>query len=558
MQISRTRNFLQNVNQIRICATIFTEVLLPERGEILSGKEFFDEKIADITKSIMSYCVTRTSNRYDAEDLAQDIIVQLVKSVDNIRDDKAFYGFMWAVAGKVYAMWCRKRAKADVSQLPESLPDTTDYFDIDDAGDLYLLRRELTLLSEKYRKAVILYYLQNKSCAQISSVLGISENMVKYLLFKARQILKEGMNMERNYGEQSYNPKKLMLMYMGEGPNQFDKLINSPNGKISQNILWACYNDSLTAEEISLQIGVALPYLEAEIKALTNVRLLIQNGNKYSTNIIIFTDEFKAEVTAKVEKNQETIGDTIYEFIIANEDKIRGIGFHMCDMSKNSLLWHVTCWAMWLLFSKINENLPEWPVTAFGEKAFVWGVESASGILNCCTLGNDEFGHDAGIDKGRMYCLDYLPTQKTTHTYFYCNRKITNFYLKFAAGMVHSPNEYEQEFIADLIRRGYFENNGGILRVTTPVYTREQAEKLYALLLPVVDEAFLLAADIQKNAETVLKNHVPAHLKKQTHGIICMRMFDDVVGATVEAMRRNDYLKISWNAAEIPTACIIL
>ena len=197
-------------------------------------KKDFDGKVAEISKSIMSYCVTRTFNRYDAEDLAQEIIVELVKSVDNIRDDKAFYGFMWAVVGKVYAMWCRKRVKFDACELSDDLTDGNDYFDIAGNEDLYLLRRELTLLSEKYRRAVIFYYLESKSCSEISSSLCISESMVKYLLFKARKILKEGMNMERNYGEQSYNPKQLSLLYMGEGPNKFWNITDGK--KIPQNI----------------------------------------------------------------------------------------------------------------------------------------------------------------------------------------------------------------------------------------------------------------------------------------------------------------------------------
>ena len=78
--------------------------------------------------------------------------------------------------------------------------------------------------------------------------------------------------MERNYGEQSYNPKRLNLMYMGEGPNKYWELIDG--NIIRQNILWACYNDSLTEEEISLQIGVALPYIENDINLESVVAIL--------------------------------------------------------------------------------------------------------------------------------------------------------------------------------------------------------------------------------------------------------------------------------------------
>ena len=59
-------------------------------------RDIFKFRTAQISKSILSYCMARTSNEYEAEDLAQDILLELTKSVQNIRDEKAFYGFMWS------------------------------------------------------------------------------------------------------------------------------------------------------------------------------------------------------------------------------------------------------------------------------------------------------------------------------------------------------------------------------------------------------------------------------------------------------------------------------
>lgn len=175
-------------------------------------KHELDTKISDIAKTILSYCIARTSNRFEAEDLAQDIILEIYKSAENIRNADAFYGFMWAIAGNVYKQWCKNKSKNKECELTDNLIDVAETFD-DDNFELYLLRRELTLLSEKYRKATILYYIENKPCSEISKHLSISESMVKYLLFKSRHILKEGINMERNYGLQSYNPKELSILY---------------------------------------------------------------------------------------------------------------------------------------------------------------------------------------------------------------------------------------------------------------------------------------------------------------------------------------------------------
>ena len=247
-------------------------------------KKELDAKVEEIAKALLSYCSARTSNHFEAEDLAQDIILEIYKSSSNIRNVDAVYGFMWAVAGNVYKQWCKNKARSKECEMTDNLPDVAEPLAEDDST-LYLLRRELTLLSEKYRKAVVLYYIENKSCSEISNRLSISESMVKYLLFKSRQILKEGMSMERNYGQQSYNPKGLSLLFWGNGANRYYHLCDS---KISQNILFACYNDKLSAEQISLEIGVSLPYMEDKLAELCEYELLKKDGNRYYINIVIF------------------------------------------------------------------------------------------------------------------------------------------------------------------------------------------------------------------------------------------------------------------------------
>ena len=141
------------------------------------------DKIAEVSKTIFSYCMAKTPTREEAEDLSQDILCELLKSAENIRDDSAFYSFMWGVAGNVYKQWYRKRLKNNTCELTAEIP-MEDNHDEDESNDIYLLRRELALLSEKYRKATIMYYIDRCSCSEISSALAISESMVKYLLFK--------------------------------------------------------------------------------------------------------------------------------------------------------------------------------------------------------------------------------------------------------------------------------------------------------------------------------------------------------------------------------------
>lgn len=107
------------------------------------------EKIAEVSKTIFSYCTAKTPTREEAEDLSQDILFELIKSAKNIRDDKAFYAFMWGVAGNVYKQWYRKKLNHKTCELTDDIASKDDFSE-DHGSDIYLLRRELALLSEKY------------------------------------------------------------------------------------------------------------------------------------------------------------------------------------------------------------------------------------------------------------------------------------------------------------------------------------------------------------------------------------------------------------------------
>jgi len=326
------------------------------------------EKIKEVSKTIFSYCIAKTPTREDAEDLSQDILYELIRSSENIRDDSAFYAFMWGVAGNVYKQWYRKKLKNNTCELTDNISSGDELFE-DDKSDIYLLRRELALLSEKYRKATILYYIERRSCLEISSALAISESMVKYLLFKSRKILKEGMNMERNLGKLSYDPKTLVPMYSGHGPNQFWEFMQS---KIKQNIVSACYNDALTVQQISLETGIPLPYLDDDIKELEDKQIIIREGNRYKTNVIIITSECADEMERSVTKYHELIADKIEGFIKEKLLEYKSIGFIGSDFRKTHCVGSLPQFCLWrFLKLVITKSMCRKPA---GESLLTFGV----------------------------------------------------------------------------------------------------------------------------------------------------------------------------------------
>ena len=66
-----------------------------------------NDRIAAMSRTVYAWCAARTATAADAEDLAQEVLLAMLRAAPNLRDEKAFYGFMWSVAANVYKAWLR-------------------------------------------------------------------------------------------------------------------------------------------------------------------------------------------------------------------------------------------------------------------------------------------------------------------------------------------------------------------------------------------------------------------------------------------------------------------
>lgn len=506
------------------------------------------EKIAEASKTIFSYCMAKTPTREDAEDLSQDILYELTKSAGSIRDDKAFYGFMWAVAGNVYKQWYRKKLRSGTSELTDDIPAEDD-FPEDETEDLFLLRRELSLLSEKYRKATILYYIKDRSCSEIAGELCISESMVKYLLFKSRKILKEGMNMERNLGELSYNPKTLFPMYSGQGPNRFWDFMQS---RIRQNIFSACYNDALTVQQISLETGIPLPYLEDDIRAMEDKKILVKDGTHYRANVLVITADCTDEMERAAVKYHERIADKMEEFLNNTMDEYRNLGFTGRDFTENTLRWQLAV----LLFRTVAGidvgECGDMPVTGWGEGAYIWCMEkTVDSLFNFCGCGSKR--------GDSLYFFDYLKGGKGDHHDFYGNEHRINLFCDICRGEAASFGDYDLEAVAEMIRKGYVVREGDTYRAAVPVYTAEQYRTIMDKAWEFVTaELSDILREMDKTAAKILGSHTPKHLQNQVAGIASMDKFVNAVSAPAGILLERKVLTAAWHPLEMPTTYVVI
>lgn len=511
------------------------------------------ERIAEMSRAVRAWCIARTPTRQDAEDLAQDVLLAMLESAPNLHDEGAFYAFMWGVARNVHRQWVSKRSRRNECELSDSAYEQA--FPADAPEDVALLRRELTLLARQYREAAIRYYVHGMKTAKIARELSVSQSMVKYLLFKARIILKEGMEMERNYGTQSYHPRHLSLRYWGHGPNHY---YNAADSLVRQNILFACYHDTLTAEQIALEIGVGLPYMEADLNALTEIGLLTCKGGKYRTDIVLFTEDYAREAVQQIAPEARAIAEIIKRCLNKHTDAIRALGFTGCDMDSAPLAWQIAAILLHqaVIWRAGNKSAPTLPPDKWGVPCLCWAVEDGTASNDDFTFGTADM---ADAHDNIIRFMDFPINGPMVHHIFFRNRAYTNVFLSIARGTADTrSSENDQAIAAELVKKGYVLRTEDGLRVNCPVYTAHQYQALLDLLEPTVQEVEALALTILQKDGALLSEHVPGHLQDRAADMAYFRLFDDAIALPVSLLHAEHVLSACTAASALPTTYVVL
>lgn len=280
-------------------------------------KTLIEEYTSEYMEKVFYFCIKKTGNRHEAEDLAQDISLNVLTQLRNGNKPKNFSAWVWSIARNRYSKWADRRhitsqrlASEDISDY--ELPDHDCCFDgLERDYELSVLRRELAFITSNYRSVMVAYYIEDKSISEIAAGLGISVDAVKKRLSRGRIILKEGMEMAREFGKLSYKPEDVRFItdgtkgFCGEPWTIVEHLMN-------KNILLAAYRNPSTAEDLAMELGIALPYMEDELERLVRETLLVKNGSKYEANLPIIS----AKTQHTIYDNQLSIAKKLTDKII--------------------------------------------------------------------------------------------------------------------------------------------------------------------------------------------------------------------------------------------------
>lgn len=168
---------------------------------------YFSELINTYNKKVYNLAYHITGNRQDAEDAVQETFLQVYKHLDDFRGDSSIYTWIYRIAVNTSFQLKKRTDKACVGDLEEKINlyrdkvlfhGQSNYSNPEDIALINelakVVRNEchqivMRKLPEKQRIVFVMRVVLDLSYQEISNTLGITENIIKARLHRARTSL---------------------------------------------------------------------------------------------------------------------------------------------------------------------------------------------------------------------------------------------------------------------------------------------------------------------------------------------------------------------------------
>ena len=431
------------------------------------------ELLSENMRTLYLWSLHKTSDPYKAEDLCSEIILAVLQSAPNLKNDDAFFGFVWKVAANTYKYYLRRLGREVYLELDENIPDTEDMLlDLCDQAQFSILRRELAFMTEKYRICTVAYYYEQMSIKEIAEKYGLTPQTVKFYLFQSRKILKEGIAMERQFGEKSFKPLpfRFQMIVNGNINNHFYNLFDR---KLTGQILLSAYYEPMTIDQLSVELGVANVYLEDEVRLLVNYGFLKKYGEKkYQTSLLILTKGYIDAIYDELDEKYRTRLKDIVDAMRAKLSAVKAVGFTGSGLKENLILWDLLAYFCIEVFRTVDKR-----------HNYKHLFDNTSGIC---------YAHGYDCDDVKYSFQSFSGT--FSYNNHYCGSKI-NFnghrLLENGpdCGILSNDETYNGDFF--------------------PVFEKEELNKVLDILSDELESMRLLVSDIAQLTIETLKEHSP-------------------------------------------------
>jgi RNA polymerase sigma-70 factor (ECF subfamily) len=161
---------------------------------------------ADLVKRHQRFVFTLamrfTKTREDAEEIAQDCFIKAYRSLSSFQGQAKFSTWLYSIVYTTAMTFLRKK-KVDTDSIDdeqtyiqiENRPSGYDLNDAESKSRSFYLNQAITQLLPDDATIITLFYKGEQSLEEIARALGMETNTVKVKLFRARQRLKERLEL---------------------------------------------------------------------------------------------------------------------------------------------------------------------------------------------------------------------------------------------------------------------------------------------------------------------------------------------------------------------------
>lgn len=152
-------------------------------------------------RRVYAKCLHMVGNEAEAEDLTQEVFLQLFRKLDSFRGESAFATWLYRVAVNVVLMHLRRKSLIttsleEVTELKEGIFSLQQVLGAPDralttAIDRLNLERAFSQMPAGYRQVFLMHYVEGHGHREIARILGLSIGTSKSQLFKARVRLRQ-------------------------------------------------------------------------------------------------------------------------------------------------------------------------------------------------------------------------------------------------------------------------------------------------------------------------------------------------------------------------------
>ena len=176
----------------RESATDYELARLSASGDTLAFEELYSRH----SRRVYSLCLRMTANTAEAEDLAQEVFIQLYRKAGSFRGESAFTTWLHRLTVNQVLMHFRKKKAKREEQAEDEQDDLTAPRNMPGSRPAQLIDRitledALARLPPGYRAAFILHYVEGYEHEEVARLLCCAVGTSKSQLHKARTKLRK-------------------------------------------------------------------------------------------------------------------------------------------------------------------------------------------------------------------------------------------------------------------------------------------------------------------------------------------------------------------------------